>query len=221
MERNVIILLRHGETNFASQGIIQGHSDDAILTDTGIHQIENASRMLASMKIDELYSSPLKRAVETTDIVRRCINITSDAVKYDNRLSEIDFVGWTGMSKEDVLKNDSQRFGLWRTSPIELEFDGYFPVKNLYSCIHMFCEPLLDPFSSRSTILISAHKGSILSIIVTLLGLSSSEHNFLHIDHGSLTILRESPRDDKQICYEIIAANLKGSEIVLDSLADV
>ena len=69
METTEIILIRHGETAENLQGILQGHLD-TVLNANGIAQAEAAARRLKrEAPFQALYSSDLKRAVMTAEII--------------------------------------------------------------------------------------------------------------------------------------------------------
>ena len=63
-----LILARHGETDWNRDGIWQGHGDPP-LNDLGRRQATELAERLADVAIDALYSSDLKRAYETAEIV--------------------------------------------------------------------------------------------------------------------------------------------------------
>ncbi|GAJ10056.1 unnamed protein product, partial [marine sediment metagenome] len=56
-----IILARHGETEWNVKEIFRGRIDIE-LNETGIKQAELLAEYLIDLKIDAIYSSPLKRA---------------------------------------------------------------------------------------------------------------------------------------------------------------
>src|SRR5665213_1161889 len=75
-----IILVRHGESVFNKAGIIAG---DSPLTDKGREQARQTKEILARFKFDAVYSSDLKRAIETAEI------IAGKQVPASNRLSSL------------------------------------------------------------------------------------------------------------------------------------
>ena len=67
-----ICFIRHGETNWNSQSLIQGIIDNP-LNDNGIKQAENLATELLKTKIkwEVVFSSPLARALDTAKIVAK------------------------------------------------------------------------------------------------------------------------------------------------------
>jgi 2,3-bisphosphoglycerate-dependent phosphoglycerate mutase len=61
----VLWLVRHGETTWNERGLIQGHRDEAVLTDRGVRQAWKVARQLGDQPIRTLYVSDLRRALQT------------------------------------------------------------------------------------------------------------------------------------------------------------
>ena len=64
-----LLLLRHGESEGNVARVVQGGLTHFALTSLGRGQAEAAARRLATVEVDALYSSHLRRARETADIV--------------------------------------------------------------------------------------------------------------------------------------------------------
>lgn len=77
-----VVLARHGETDWNSDGRLMGQKDIP-LNDKGREQAEVLRNKLANMSFDCCYSSPLSRAKETAEIVckGKCDIICDDNLK--------------------------------------------------------------------------------------------------------------------------------------------
>ena len=64
-----LYIIRHGETKWNSEKRLQGRSDIE-LNEYGIELARITSEALKDVKFDRIYSSPLKRAYETAEILR-------------------------------------------------------------------------------------------------------------------------------------------------------
>ena len=62
-------LVRHGESTWNTQGLCQGHRDDAELTARGIAQAAAVAEQLSSLSVSAVYSSDLRRAMQTAVVV--------------------------------------------------------------------------------------------------------------------------------------------------------
>ena len=64
--KSMLYIIRHGQTELNTKMLMQGRSDYP-LNETGLAQAEESAGRLAAMgvKIDKVYTSPLKRAVRT------------------------------------------------------------------------------------------------------------------------------------------------------------
>lgn len=67
-----IILVRHGETDWNLERRIQGGSSNPPLNERGREQAESLARRLEREKIQAVYSSPLKRGLDTARTIARC-----------------------------------------------------------------------------------------------------------------------------------------------------
>lgn len=65
-----IYLVRHGETEWNRQGLLQGHNDSP-LTEKGISQAQFLAQELEELTFDHIYSSDLKRAIDTAEIINK------------------------------------------------------------------------------------------------------------------------------------------------------
>ncbi len=64
----MIYIVRHGQTDWNVKGIYQGRIDIP-LNETGREQARKTKKELEGIKFDKVFSSPLKRALETAQII--------------------------------------------------------------------------------------------------------------------------------------------------------
>ena len=101
----LIYFIRHGQTDWNAERRIQGHLD-APLNDTGRGQAARNGRVLAGVIGDpnafEYVSSPLIRASETMEIVRRALRLDPTGYRTDLRLREFNLGDWQGLRAPDI-----------------------------------------------------------------------------------------------------------------------
>jgi len=113
------ICLRHGATDWNRQGLFQGRTDNP-LNDDGIAQAHEAAAKLRSVELAHVVSSPLRRAVQTAEIVA---NVAARTVTLDHDLIELDFGSFEGQPVRELMlrhgKNNAQ--GLVDMLPADAE----------------------------------------------------------------------------------------------------
>lgn len=112
-----LFIFRHGETDSNKLGILQGITDN-VLNATGIKQAEVLRDKLAPEKLPLIYSSPLKRAHKTAEIVASANGSEIVVVK---DLHEIMLGEFEGMEKSKFY----EKFGGFfqnHSSPEDKEF---------------------------------------------------------------------------------------------------
>ena len=105
-----LILTRHGEA--ASGDIMLGGQLDVMLTPHGRHEAEALARRLAGVRIDRIVSSPMLRALETAQTVA-----TGRPVEVDERLRELDYGRWEGLTYEEIDARDPELRTRWDHDP--------------------------------------------------------------------------------------------------------
>jgi probable phosphoglycerate mutase len=81
--------VRHGETEYNRQRIVQGRGIDSVLNPTGQEQAQALADRLASVSFDAIYASSLRRAQQTAKILAR--PHADASTKY---LADLDEMAW-------------------------------------------------------------------------------------------------------------------------------
>ena len=93
-------LVRHGETDWNKEGILQGQTD-TLLNDLGVVQAKEAAELLKNVTFDLAFSSDLLRAKHTAEIIASEHNLTVETTKL---LRERNFGSLTGKQYK-IVKN--------------------------------------------------------------------------------------------------------------------
>jgi len=107
-----LFVLRHGETEWNVSGRFQGRMNSP-LTARGKAQAKTQKKLLSGVKYlpPVAHVSPQERAAQTAEIA-----LDPDVqVLIDDRLQEIDFGAWEGVTREDIKSQITCTFesGLW------------------------------------------------------------------------------------------------------------
>ena len=98
----IIYLTRHGETEWNIEKRLQGRGDSP-LTENGIQRAKELRDRIKNIDIDVIYSSPIKRALNTANILRGNKNID---IVTDDSLMEMCFGDYEG-KKIDIIQEEN------------------------------------------------------------------------------------------------------------------
>jgi broad specificity phosphatase PhoE len=115
-----IILVRHGETAWNVEEVFRGRLDIE-LNERGIKQAELLAESLSELKIEAVYSSPLKRALKTAEVIARRQRLE---VRVSPGLIDGDFGQWQGLSLKEVRNKYTELYEQWATSPQLVKIPG-------------------------------------------------------------------------------------------------
>jgi broad specificity phosphatase PhoE len=104
-----ILLARHGETDWNRENRFQGHADPP-LNETGRAQAAELAATLANEPLAALYSSPLRRAFETAQIVAAPHGLEPVSV---DALREVDVGSWQGLTRAEIEERFPEQFARW------------------------------------------------------------------------------------------------------------
>ncbi|MEG0457383.1 MAG: histidine phosphatase family protein, partial [Oscillospiraceae bacterium] len=96
---------------------VQGITDNPI-TQKGAFQLECLANEMASYKIDKIYSSGLKRAIDTAQCIAEKIN---EKVIIDNSITEINFGLMEDKLWSDIPKLFPKEYNDWVYKMYEME----------------------------------------------------------------------------------------------------
>ncbi len=122
----MIYLARHGETTWNVAGRYQGRLESA-LSALGVRQgIALAEYFVQRLERDEpvparVLSSPLLRCTATAQFTATRLDL---AVETDERLIEIAHGTWEGRYREELARNDPERYRNWREDPAHVAFEN-------------------------------------------------------------------------------------------------
>lgn len=122
-----LFLVRHGETEFNVAGRFQGQNDSA-LTDKGIQQARANASAIAQQITDvdavHFVSSPLGRTLATSRLICDVIGIPFERVKTDDRLKEMHFGAWQGMTELEINQEYPGQWDLHHAGPDDFAIPG-------------------------------------------------------------------------------------------------
>lgn len=162
-------LVRHGLPD-AVEGRCYGRYD-VPLSPEGILQAENVARGLAKESIAHIYSSGLRRALDTARIIAEPHGLT---VQTMDELAEIDFGHFDGLTYEEIEKQSPDVFQSWMARPTEIQFPNGESFREMSLRVNGAFDVLLSRHHNQS-IAVVAHAGVIRIILCKALSIPEKE----------------------------------------------
>jgi alpha-ribazole phosphatase len=183
-----ILLVRHGITEKYASDRFWGKTDIPLST-AGTKQAGQLRDRLATVKIDAIYSSTLKRARSTAEIIA---SGHPAEITVCGELDECNFGDIEGLNYEEIKKDYpalAEELERWKA----VAFPGGESLEQLNARVQTFLRKLKKP-RPQETVLIVAHGGPLRLIICNLLGLGLDFWLKIRIDLASLSIVETYPR---------------------------
>lgn len=163
-----LILVRHGQTVANTEKRWQGQRFDGKLTALGRRQIEAVAQRLASQNdgITALYTSPLRRTLETAQGIGRVLGLTP-GIKDD--LREMDFGELDSWTMADIAEKRPEFFNAWLDKHNrDLVWPGGESRREFASRVFNACKRIIERHP-QETVAIVAHGGTLAVGIAQLL----------------------------------------------------
>ena len=206
-----IVFLRHGQSVWNEASLFTGWAD-VELTTLGKNEAAGGATQMwkEGIKVDVAFTSLLKRAQQTLDIVLRITGQESVPIHQSWRLNERMYGGLTGLNKkETVAKYGDEQVKQWRRSystpppPIDTASEYWPGNDNKYAhipeeeiplseclkdtvdrCLPYWDASITPALMRGKTVLVAAHGNSIRGMLKYLDGISDDEITKLEIPTG-------------------------------------
>ncbi len=202
-----LLLIRHGHTVWHDTGGVAGRTD----IDLSPYGQQSVNRLAESLPdeaaLDSWHISPLQRTRHTSEILR---SATGQSSRYplpieDQRLVELNFGDWEGMTWQAVHKQYQEAMDLWgqdwvnRSPP-----NGETFAEQATRCTEWLSDWMRDADDTH-TALVVLHGGSIRALLCQCLGWPLTRAMSFSIDPASVTMLDFDPADNTWLVRKINA----------------
>jgi len=183
LEMKKVLLIRHGVSQHNAEGDCLSGIMDTSITDLGRAQAAALERILSQYSIDMVYSSPLKRAMETA---RLAVPTFTDSIQVAGCLLEFDYGDYDGIPA-NVLDKSDPIVRQWNQSPGTLCFPNGGCISDHADFVF---DGLLDlvKHSSGKVLACFSHKTTIRLIIAKALGLPLDYFRRIPCANGSISV---------------------------------
>ena len=181
-----LILIRHGQSEWNALNQFTGWKDPD-LTAKGIEEARNAGMIINNLNInfDLVFTSALKRAQNTAEIILKEINQPLSTIK-NQALNERNYGDLAGLNKDDARKRwGDEQVHIWRRS-YDIPPPGGESLKDTGErVLPFFTKEILPHVCEGKNVLVAAHGNSLRSLIKFLDNISDEDIVKLEIPTGA------------------------------------
>ncbi|MFN0219827.1 MAG: 2,3-bisphosphoglycerate-dependent phosphoglycerate mutase [Hyphomicrobium sp.] len=174
---NVLVLVRHGESEWNRLNLFTGWRNPD-LTEKGLIEARVAGRMIKDhrIKFDIAFTSGLKRAQHTLDIMLAELNQPNVPITRDTALNERDYGELSGLNKDEARKRWGEPLVLqWRRS-FDIAPPGGESLKDTLARVRPYYDGIIWPqIAMGKNVIVAAHGNSLRAMIMILEGLTGEE----------------------------------------------
>jgi alpha-ribazole phosphatase len=183
-----LLLVRHGETEWNKEGRYHGVTD-VELSETGLGQAKRLGQRLAAEKPDALYSSPLKRAMQTAQQIAEVNNLS---IVPRDELRELNLGDFEGKRFRGVGDEGRPLEAAWEAGNIEFSPLGGETLHQLHDRVVGFVSTLRERHS-EGVVLIVSHGGTLRMMICHLIGIELRYWWRIRLESAALSIVEVRP----------------------------
>ncbi|EJF90369.1 2,3-bisphosphoglycerate-dependent phosphoglycerate mutase [Bartonella tamiae] len=201
----ILVLVRHGQSEWNLKNLFTGWKDPG-LTEKGHEEAVTAGQKLkaAGLKFDIAYTSALKRAQTTCELILQEMGQCKLDTFKNQALNERDYGDLSGLNKDDARKEwGEEQVHIWRRS-YDVPPPGGESLRDTGARVWPYYMHIIQPHVLRNeTVLVAAHGNSLRALIMALEGLSGEE------------IIKQELATGQPIIYELNADSTISSKKIL------
>src|SRR5215469_6719995 len=170
MTDRLLVLVRHGQSDWNLKNLFTGWRD-VDLTEKGIMEAREAGRKLKAqgIKFDVAFTSALKRAQRTLDLMLAELGQTSIPVFRDKALNERDYGDLVGLNKDDARKKwGEEQVHIWRRSYGVAPPGGESLRDTAARVLPYYITEILPRVLRGERVLVAAHGNSLRALVMVL-----------------------------------------------------
>lgn len=175
--QNKLVLVRHGESEWNKKNLFTGVRDPD-LTDKGVIEARWAGRVMRDkgLVFDLAFTSLLRRAQHTLDIMLGEIGQSDIEIIRDAALNERDYGELSGLNKEEARDRwGEDQVMLWRRS-FDIPPPGGESLKDTAERVMPYYNAQIWPHvQAGKNVIVAAHGNSLRALIMNLEGLTGDE----------------------------------------------
>jgi len=182
-----VYFVRHGQTDWNAQNRMAGLTDLS-LNDIGRRQAIEAGTCLGWLDKQiaglDFIAGPLARTRQTMEIVRATLGLDVAAYRLDERLKELDFGKWEGLTWAQIRETDPANFQRRAADPWGFAMPGGESYAEVGDRVRAFLATI-----RRDSVVVS-HGGVCRAVLALAAGFPTEQPPLLEIPQGQILVLR-------------------------------
>jgi 2,3-bisphosphoglycerate-dependent phosphoglycerate mutase len=192
MTDHLLVLVRHGQSEWNLKNLFTGWRD-VDLTEVGVQEAEKAGRALKAQGVnfDIAFTSALKRAQRTLDIMLDEMGQRKIPVIRNQALNERDYGDLSGLNKDDARKKwGEEQVHIWRRS-FDIAPPGGESLRDTAArVLPYYIQEILPRVMRGERVLVAAHGNSLRALVMVLDRQTTESITKLNLDTGVPMIYR-------------------------------
>ena len=179
-----LILVRHGESVWNLENKFTGWVD-VELSEKGVSEAHKAGKALMDMDFDYLFTSVLKLAINTANIILEEKGIKDIPTERDQALNERHYGDLQGLNKDDIGRQYGlEQLKIWRRSFDIAPPNGESLKMTLERTLPYYIDKIEPKLKEGKNVLIAAHGNSLRSLVMHLENMTKEQVLELNIPTG-------------------------------------
>jgi 2,3-bisphosphoglycerate-dependent phosphoglycerate mutase len=192
MSERLLVLVRHGQSEWNLKNLFTGWRD-VDLSPQGVEEAKAAGRLLKAngLSFDVCFTSALKRAQRTLDLMLGELDQTGLPITRDLALNERDYGDLAGLNKDDArAKWGEEQVHVWRRS-YDVAPPAGESLRDTGARVWPYYLHTIQPHALRGErVLIVAHGNSLRALIMALDGMTPDEIVKFELATGEIVVYR-------------------------------
>lgn len=191
----LIFLVRHAESTWNRQRRVQGQKDPP-LSPYGRREAARLARRFKGLKFTVAYTSPLKRAYQTAQIIlgkkRRAIS--------EAGLMEMGLGEWEGKTVSHVEQASGDEFSKWAQNPSRVAIPGGEPFRDFVARVKRTMRAI-ERKHREGNVLLVCHGGVISTYATHIFNVPPDDIWLFRVRNASLTIVEIMPTAHRIVTF--------------------
>ena len=179
-----LVIVRHAEPDASAHGRCYGCLDVG-LSASGRKHAEDLGNAIASLGVEAVYASPLRRSLETARLVGKRLGLE---LRVRPDLRELDFGELEGRTYDEIAAGEPALYRTWMETPTAVRFPGGESYADLHERVGNVLARIRQDHPD-SVVAVVAHGGVNRVLLAVALGLRGDEIFGIEQDYGRISVV--------------------------------